>query len=48
MIFAIILILLIMSLINKTLNTLEHRQKILCYDMQILNQKIKAEERKIW
>ena len=48
MIYIIILFLLIVKWINKTMNTLEHQQRILCYDMQILNKKIKEEENKIW
>lgn len=44
MILAFILVLMIIAGINKTLLTLEYRQKILCYDMQILNNKIKKEE----
>ena len=48
MIYVIILFLLIMNWINKTIHVLEHQQRILCYDMHILNQKIKEEERKIW
>lgn len=46
-IFAIILILLIMNAINKTLSTLERQQQVLCYDMYILNKRIKEEERRI-
>ena len=48
MIYAVILILIIMNWINKTLNTLERQQQVLCYDMQILTKKIKEEESKIW
>ena len=48
MIYAVILMLLIMNWINKMLKTLEHQQQVLCYDMQILNQKIKEDESKIW
>lgn len=48
MIYAVILILIIMNWINKTLNTLERQQQVLCYDMQILTRKIKEEESKIW
>lgn len=47
MIFAIILILLIMNAINKTLNALERQQQVLCYDIYILNKKIKEEEKRI-
>lgn len=36
-----------MNAINKTLKVLEHQQQVLCYDMYILNKKIKEEERKI-
>ena len=48
MILAIILILFIMSMINKALNNLEHQQQVLCYDLQILSQKIRERENKIW
>lgn len=48
MVYAVILILIIMNWINKTLNTLERQQQVLCYDMQILTRKIKEEESKIW
>lgn len=48
MIYAVILILVIMNMINKALNHLEHQQKILCYDLQILSQKIQETENKIW
>ena len=44
MLFAVILVLIIMSGINKTLSSLEHRQKILCYDIHILSNKIREEE----
>ncbi len=48
MIYAFILILLLISWVNKALRTVEHQQRILCYDMQILNQKIKEDENRIW
>lgn len=48
MIYAVILILVIMNMINKALNHLEHQQKVLCYDLQILSQKIQETENKIW
>ena len=48
MFLAIILVLLVLSLINKALNNLEHQQQILCYDLQILSQKIKEKENRIW
>ena len=44
MILAFILVLMIIAGVNKTLSKLEYRQRILCYDMQILNSKIKKEE----
>ena len=44
MILAFILVLVVIAGINKTLSTLEYRQKILCYDMRILDSKIKNEE----
>ena len=47
MIYAIILILFIMSRINNALNNLEHKQKILCYDMLILSQRIREDENRI-
>lgn len=48
MIYAIILFLLMLNWINKMLNSLEHQQRVLCYDMQILNQKIQEDENRIW
>ena len=48
MIYAVILILMIMNWINKALHDLEHQQKVLCYDLQILSQKIQEQENKIW
>ena len=48
MIYAFILILFIINWINKMLNTLDRQQQVLCYDMQVLNQKIKEEESRIW
>jgi len=48
MIYAIILFLLMLNWINNAINTLERQQQVLCYDMQVLNQKIKEEENKIW
>ena len=44
MILAFILVLVVMNGINRTLAKLEHKQKILCYDMQILNKQMKKEE----
>ena len=44
MIFAVILVLIIMNGINRALSSLEHKQKILCYDIHILNNKIREEE----
>ena len=44
MIFAFILILIVMNGINRTLASLEHKQKILCYDIYLLNNKIREEE----
>ena len=48
MIYAVIIILLIMNLINKTLHNLEHQQQVLCYDLKILSQKIRESENRIW
>ena len=48
MFLAIILVLLVLSLINRELNNLEHQQQVLCYDLQILSQKIRERENKIW
>lgn len=48
MIYVVILILFVMNLINKNLHNLEHQQNILCYDLQILSQKIKEDEKRIW
>lgn len=48
MFYTTIVILLIMSWINKTMRNLEHQQQILCYDLQILSQKIKEDESRIW
>lgn len=47
MIYAVILILFIMSRINNALSNLEHKQKILCYDMLILSQKIREDENRL-
>ena len=48
MIYAVILILITMNWINKALNNLEHQQQVLCYDLQILSQKIQERENRIW
>ena len=48
MFLAIILVLLVLSLINRELNNLEHQQQVLCYDLQILSQKIRERENRIW
>ena len=47
MIYAVILILFVMSRINNALGKLEHKQKILCYDMLILTQKIREDENRL-
>ena len=47
MIYAIILILFIMNRINNALNNLEHKQKILCYDLLILSKKLHEEKIKL-
>jgi len=48
MIYVIFLFLFIVHCINRTLNTLEHQQQALCYDLHILSQKIRNDESKIW
>ena len=44
MFYAVILILFIISRINKALSNLEHKQKILCYDMLILSERMREDE----